>query len=245
MKSMYLGLLVLLLFSACQDDPFNPSTNNNNTAATPTPNACQNADAALIAVRSLSKGPSVGGFPAPTITLGLAVGVFTSNGLPAAPPARVNVGTVEANGTTLEYEGETYLNKPGVADPQGINWSSSVNWTVSGDNGFPAFSHTPTNAFPTVTEVTSAATVTKSAGYTLTCDAVGQADSVLFLVGDVGFTKAGNATSHTFSAADLSSLSTGPNFVQIVPYTFSSRSYGSKNVCFINESVQQLAVEIE
>lgn len=245
MKSFFFSLVAFLTLCACNKDPLNQNSNNNNTAPTPTPNVCQNADAALFAVRSLSKGPSVGNFPAPVITLGLGVGIFTSNGLTAGTPTRVNVGTVEANGTALEYEGETYLNKPGITNPQGIDWSSNVTWTVSGDNGFPSFTHSPTNAFPTATEITSSGTVSKSTGYTLTCNAVTGADSVLFLVGDVAFTKAGNATTHTFTSSDLAPLATGANFVQIVPYTFSSQTYGGKVICFGKETVQQLLVDIQ
>lgn len=244
MKRLFPILITLLVFSSCVKDPLNQNTNSR--AATPTPNACPNADGALFAVRSLTKGPDLpGGFPSPTITLGLGVGVFTDGGFSANPVVRANVGTVEANGTTLDYEGETYVNKPSATDVEGIDWSNGVNWSVSGGSGFPAFTHSPTNAFPTVTEITSPATVTRSAGYTLTCDAVTRADKVLFLVGDVQFIATGNVTSHTFSASDLSGLDAGTNFVQIVPYTLSDQTFGGKTICFVNETVQQLAVEIE
>lgn len=246
MKNLLFFSLVLFSFFSCQVDPFNPTNTNTTSAPPPTPNACANADGALWAVQSITSQQSLPNVPAVDITIGLGVGVFTSNGLTSASPSRVNVGTVTANNNTdLDYEGETYISKPGTNDPQGINWSSGVTWKITGDNGYTAFTHTPSNRFPTVSAITSNATVTKSAGYTLSCNTITGADSVLFLVGDVAKTLGPTATSHTFSASDLSSLANGTNIAQIVPYTFSSKDFGGKTICFGKEAVRQLVVEIQ
>ena len=246
MKQYLFFSLILFSFFSCDKNILDPTNSNNSSAATPTPNACANADAALWAVQSITSQQSLPNLPAVDITIGLGVGLFTSNGLTAASPSRVNVGTVTANNTTdLDYEGETYLNKPGTSDPQGINWSSGVTWKITGDNGYTAFTHTPTNRFPTVSAITSDATVTKSSGYTLSCNTITGADSVLFLVGDVAKTLGPTATSHTFSASDLAGLSTGTSVAQIVPYTFSSKDFGGKTICFGKEAVRQLVVDIQ
>lgn len=246
MKRLFFFSLILLSFFSCDKDILNPSANTPTTAAPPTPNACDNADAALWAIQSTSSQQTLPSLPAVDITIGLGVGIFTSNGLTTTSPSRVAVGTVTANSNTdLEYEGETYISKPGTNNPQGINWSSGVTWNVTGDNGYTAFTHTPTNRFPTVSAITSATTVTKSAGYTLTCSTIAGADSVLFLVGDVAKILGPNATSHTFSSGDLAPLATGTNIVQIVPYTFSSKVFGGKTICFGKEAVRQLVVDIQ
>lgn len=242
MKNGLIFLFCSLLFTACIKDPLAPA--NNSTAAPATPNACPTADGALWAVQSISErdNPIGGTF---SITIGLGVGVFSSNGTLGSSTNRVNVGTVKLNGTDAEYIGETYVTQPGINNPNGVDFNNGVTWEISGDNGFGAFTHTPTNAFPTASEITSGTTVTKADGYTLTCATVTGADAVLFLVGDVEKIVTGNTTSCTFSASELSSLDNGESLVQIVPYTTSSANVGGKNICFGKEMVQQLSVTIQ
>lgn len=244
MKNVFFFLAISFLFVACFKDPFTPATTNNNATPT-TPNACPNADGALWAVKSVSKQQSIPSVPAFEITIGTGVGFFTSNGISAATPTKVSVGDVKVNGTTMDYMGDTYIATASASQATGIDWSNGVMWEVSGDNGFPSFTHTPTNNFPTVTEITSGDVVNKSSGYTLTCNTVTGADSVLFLVGDVYKTLGPTATSCTFTSSDLSTLDNGTNVVQIVPYTYSSASFGGKSICFGKEMVQQLTVTIQ
>lgn len=244
MKNVFFFLAISVLFIACIKDPFAPTTNNNN--GTPaTPNACPNTDGALWAVKSVTKQQSVPNVPAFEITVGTGVGFFTSNGLSAATPTRVSIGDIKVNGTKMDYQGETYLATASASQATGIDWSNGVSWEATGDNGYPAFTHTPTNNFPTVTEITSGDVVTKSSGYTLTCNTVSGADSVLFLVGGVHKTMGPNATSCTFTANELSTLDNGTNLVQIVPYTYSSAVFGGKTICFGKEMVQQLSVTVQ
>jgi len=246
MKKIGFLLVVSVFFWACIKDPLNNNNNNNNSSSTPpTPNVCPSADGALFAVKSITKQDVGMGFPATTITLGTGVGFFSSNGISGSNINRVSAGTVKLNSTEMDYMGETYIATASASDPTGIDFSNGVTWDVSGDNGFGAFTHSPTNAFPTVSEITSGDVVSKSSGYTLTCNTVTSADSVLFLVGEVSKTLAGNATSCTFSSSDLSSVDEGTTFVQIVPYTFSSATVGGKTICFGKEMVQQLSVEVE
>jgi hypothetical protein len=244
MKNVLFFFVLSFLFVACVKDPFAPTTNNTNNTPS-TPNACPNADGALWAIKSVSKRETVPGYPAIDITIGLGVGFFASNGLSATTPARVSVGDATANGTVMEYMGETYLTKPSASQATGIDWSNGVTWEVTGDNGFPAFTHTPTNNFPTVTAVTSADVVTKASGYTLTCNTVTGADSVLFLVDEVYKILGPNATSCTFTSTELSSIDNGTSVVQIVPYTYSSSVFGGKTICFGKEMVQQLVVTVQ
>lgn len=244
MKNIALIAIVALFFTACIKDPFNNNTTTN-SAPPPTPNACPSADAALWAVQSYSTREVAPGFPSVDIEIGLGVGIFTSNGIGSANPVRVNAGSVSVNGENADYEGETYITKPSASNAEGVDFSSGVSWTVAGDNGFGGFTHVPTNVFPTSTPITSSEEVVKANGYTLSCNSISNADSVLFLVGEVSKIMGGNTTSYTFTAAELSSLSTGDNVAQIVPYTLSSATLGGKNICFGKEIVRQISVEIK
>lgn len=244
MKNVFFFFSVCILFVACIKDPL--ATNNTNNNGTPaTPNACPNADGALWAVKSVTKQQSLPGVPAFELTVGTGVGFFTSNGLAATTPTRVSIGDVTANGTTMDYMGETYIATASASQATGIDWSNGVTWEATGDNGFPAFTHTPTNNFPTALEITSADVVDKASGYTLTCSTITGADSVLFLVGGVHKTLGPNATSCTFTSGELSSVDNGTNLVQIVPYTYSSAVFGGKTICFGKEMVQQLSVTVQ
>lgn len=244
MKNVFFFFAISFLFVACVKDPFAPDNSNNNSAPA-TPNACPNADGAFWAVKSVTKQQSVPGAPAFEITIGTGVGFFTSNGLGAATPTRVSVGNATANGTTMDYMGETYIATASASQATGIDWTNGVTWEITGDNGYPAFTHTPTNRFPTATEITSADVVDKGTGYTLTCNTVNNADSVLFLVGGVHKTLGPTATSCTFSSSELSGLDNGTQLVQIVPYTYSSAVFGGKTICFGKEMVQQLSVTVQ
>jgi hypothetical protein len=246
MKNVLFFFAISFLLVACVKDPFAPDNTTNNSSGTPaTPNACPNADAAMWAVKSITKQETVPGVPAFEITIGTGVGFFTSNGLAATTPTRVSVGDAMVNGTTMDYLGETYIATASATQAMGIDWSNGVSWEITGDNGFPAFTHTPTNNFPTVTEVTSADVVNKTSDYILTCNTVTGADSVLFIVGDIYKTLGPTATSCTFTASELSTLDNGTQLVQIVPYTYSSSVFGGKTVCFGKEMVQQLSVTVQ
>lgn len=245
MKNTLFFLIISLLFTACIKDPFATTNNTTNSPSAPTPNACPGADGALWAVKSITTQNVGNGIPPINITIGTGVGFFSSNGISANPMNRVSVGTVSLNGTDADYQGETYVTIPSTTTPTGISFSNGVTWNVSGDNGFAGFNHTPNNTFPTASEITSGNTVDKANGYTLTCNTVSGADSVLFLVHDIAKTIGGNATSCTFSASELAGLASGTTFVQIVPYSMSSAVFGGKTICFGKEMVQQLSVTVQ
>lgn len=246
MKNVFFFFAISLLFAACIKDPLAPPTTTTNNNSTPTtPSSCPGADGALWAVKSITTQQTSPGFPAINITLGTGIGFFSSNGLSANPISRVSVGDITINGTKMDYMGETYLATASTTNPTGIDWSNGVTWEVAGDNGFGSFTHTPTNNFPTVSKITSPNTVDKASGYTLTCNTISGADSVLFLVGNVVKTMGPNVTSCTFSSGELSSLDNGTQIAQIVPYTMTSAVKGGKTICFGKEMVQQLSVTVQ
>lgn len=244
MKNLFFFFAISSLFFACVKDPL--ATNNNHSNNTPTtPNACPGADGALWAVKSITSQQVSPSLPSVSITVGTGIGFFSSNGLSSNPMNRVDVGSVTVNSNAMEYIGETYIATASASTPTGIDWSNGVTWEVSGGNGFGAFTHTPTNAFPTASEITSPDVVTKASGYTLSCDRISGADSVLFLVGGIHKTLGPSNTSCTFTSSELNTLETGTQLVQIVPYTMSSALKGGKTICFGKEMVQQLSVTVQ
>lgn len=249
-KKVVLAILLSgsLAFS-CSKDEEAPAPVAETTPTTPAPtgnstgNAQPNfdgADASLWAVKSLSV-TTIPGLPPVTTTVGLGVAVFndgTSN--------MVSAGTVQLNSNALTLNSNnSYSYTITTTNPTGIDFTSGVNWDVSGGNGFNAFTKNVTLAFPTVSEVTSSATIIKSSGYTLTVNTITGADSVMFLVGGVSKTLAGNATSCTFSSSDLSGLNNGTTVVQVAAYTYTNETVGTKNVYYGNETVQSKTATIQ
>lgn len=248
-KTLFAFVLTAALAFSCSKDESAPEpTTSPTTTPTPTPtgnttgNAQPNfagADASLWAVKSLSV-TNITGLPPITTTIGLGVAAF-NNGT-----SLVAAGTVKLNTNTLTLNSNnSYSYTIGASNPTGIDFSSGVNWDVSGANGFGAFTKSVTLGFPTVSEVTSSATITKASGYTLTVSTVTNADSVLFLIGGVSKTLAGNATSCSFSASELSSLNNGSTVVQVAAYKFANETLGGKNIYYGNETVQSKTATIQ
>lgn len=92
--------------------------------------------------------------------------------------------------------------------------STKIPWTVSGSPTVTAFNYTCTRTLPSEPSPTSSMTVNRSAGYTLTCTGT-NADSVEFKIDDGNFSVVkrlkGSATSCSFSATELNTLSAGIN----------------------------------
>lgn len=248
-KTLFAFVLTAAVAFSCSKDESAPEPTPTPTpTSTPTPtgnttgNAQPNfagADASLWAVKSLSV-TTITGLPPITTTIGLGVAAF-NNGT-----GLVSAGTVQLNTNTLTLNtNNSYTNTIGATNPTGIDFTSGVTWDVSGANGFGAFTKSVTLGFPTVSEVTSSATITKASGYTLTVNTVTNADSVLFLIGGVSKTLAGNATSCTFSASELSSLNNGSTVVQVAAYKFANETLGGKNIYYGNETVQSKTATIQ
>jgi hypothetical protein len=247
---LILTLLVIgtLSFSCSKDDDSptpepevtpTPTGGGGNSTGNPQP-TFTDADASLWAVKSISitTVPGVGDIET---TIGTGVGVFFDGA-----GAMVDVGAVSLNTQALtKNANNSYVFQPGTSNPTGIDFNSGVAWSVAGGNGFSAINKNVTIGFPTVGAVNSSATITKANGYTLSVNNVSGADSVLFLVGDVTKTIAGNATSCTFSASELSGLATGTTVVQAAAYITTSETVGGKKVYYGNETVQTKTATVE
>ncbi|MDG1476352.1 MAG: hypothetical protein P8Q14_04345 [Vicingaceae bacterium] len=246
-------LLVVLfigaaLFSCKKDEDTPAPAATPTTTPTPTPapgNTTGNAqpsfvgaDASLWAVNSISN-TSVAGQTI-TTTIGTGVGIFLDGS-----SNFVDVGALQLNGNALTLNpNNSYVFVPGTTMPLGITFNS-VDWSVAGGNGFPAITKNVTIGFPTVSEITSSANVTKANGYTLSVNNVSGADSVLFLVGGINKTIPGNATSCTFSSNELSGLDDGATVVQVAAYISTNETLSGKVIYYGNETVQTKTTTVE
>ncbi len=196
----------------------------------------------LVAVKSQTvQSTAIGDI---TIDIGTAVAVF---GKDASWSAFVDGGTVKVNDKELEKFGNnSYVFTPGIADPTGITFGSSVDWSVSGNsgNGVPAFDHTVSGGFPSVGNVSVEGPVSKAEGVTVPITGVSNADSLYVNINEAFKVVASNATSANFSAADLSNVSTGTGIISIAAVRYTTADYSGKTFYFLTETVKQKTVEI-
>lgn len=254
LKILVLFLSLVMVISACKkdDDDDNNDDNNNNNEQTTNPNTYpefNDGNGVMVAIKSVSFVSTLG-YDVQT-TIGLAVAAF---------PDATNAGTLLDAGTVsceakdlTKYENNSYLYSPTATDYDGINHDDDVNWEVTGNstNGIDAISATISIGWPTVSKIKDNPTsVDISSDFTLEAnETIENADSVIFaLYGSTGdpilYTAAGNTSSHTFTVAEMSSLS-GSGFVQIVAYKYTSNTYGTKNMYFVNEAVVTNMVDFE
>ncbi|WP_343634397.1 hypothetical protein [Fluviicola sp.] len=240
-KTTFFVLLCSLsvFMSSCKKENIIPEEPTPAPVSTPAGNTTpvpSNADGVMWAIKSST---TMQGF---TIEIGTAVGLFMNG-----TTDLVDVGAVSVNSQNLaKASNNAYTFTPGQTMPTGLDFSSSTNWSVAGGSGHAAFTYDASAlAFPTGSAITSGATVTKANGYTLTCSTVSDADSTLFVIGNVSKTVAGSSNSCTFTASELSGLSAGTSVAMIVPYKLMQTTINGKNYYFGKERVNQLAVTIE
>lgn len=232
--ALVLGLGISL--SACKKDD-DDVNGGNNSGSTPTLGA-----GTLVAVKSQTvQSTPIGDM---TIDIGTAVAVF---GADAGWSSFVDGGTVKVNDNALsKMPNSSYVFTPGVASPTGIDFGSSITWSVAGNSstGVPAFDHTVTGGFPSVGSVNVDDNVSKAAGLTVPISGVSNADSLYINVNEVVKVLPASATSANFSSADLSSLSNGQGIVSIAAVKYTNQAYGGKTFYFLNQAVKQKSVTI-
>ena len=239
-------LAATLVLGACKKDdaePDAPTTPGPNTPSqTSSTPGFPNATGVLWAINTITS-QTIGGMPFELET-GLAVAIF-----PTADNAStyIDAGTVKVNDEELTRRSDnTYLSEPTQDSPTGIDLSSgSTHWTVAGANGIPTVDLSPSFDFPTVGDITSSSTVTRSSGYTLTVATISTSDSVVFTVGTVVKTKASGTTSCSFSAAELAAVTAGQSFVQVSPYAYSHEVISGKDLYFGKQTARTVSATIQ
>jgi hypothetical protein len=247
MKNLNFKQLLLLFISigivatSCKkDEEPEPTPETPANPAAPTTPSINGSDAAHWAVNTFStqEVPVVGTVE---ITIGLGVAAYFSE---AGGSTLVDAGTVKVDGAELtRYENNSYALVPGTANPTGVDFDNMVSWEITGGNGFDAFTHTDNSVWPTLADITSSTTVSKS-GYTMNISGLANADSVLFIIGDASKTLGGNATSCTFTAAELESTGTGASVMIAAAYRYNSTTINGKNMHFGKEAVRTKSITI-
>lgn len=245
MKKRFLFMILLAgltVVSSCKKDEEEeeiPETPTATAPSNPIP-APSSAFGALVAVQTATyvDAPFVGEIYQP---VGVGVAVFGN----LSAPAYVDGGAISVNGTALtKQSNNSYINTPGVTNPQGIDFGDDVNWNVGGNSTteVPAFTHNPTNPMPSGPKYTGATTIGRTSDFTLiSAIAITGADSIIYNVISPTATLTrivdGTVGSVTFTAAEMGTLGAGNGYVQIVPYSLSFQTFGGKTIYFVNESV--------
>lgn len=216
----------------------NPTPTNN---PSPTPNF-PDAAGVLWAINTLTS-QTVGGIPF-EMESGIGVAMFPSE---ADAAVNVDAGTVSLNGTALTRQSNnTYVSMPTQTEPMGIDLGSGqTHWAVSGGGGVPALDQSPSFTFPTVGDITSSTTITRSNGYTLAVANVSGSDSVVFMVGSIVKMKPSGTTSCTFTAGELGTLTAGASLVQVSPYAYVAQTLSGRQYVFGKQTARSASATIQ
>lgn len=240
-----LGFATLIAVTACKKEESSTPDGSGGGSSSSTPNTVPfyaDADGVMAAVRVFTtQSTPIGPVD---VTIGSATAVFTTDDFSSF----VDVGGVSCNGEVLTRQSNnSFVHVPSATQPTGIDLTSSneVNWQVAGANGFPGFQRNIAGPYPTVGPLSSDATVVRADGYTLSTGTVLGADSVIFTLGQLVRTFAGNTTSCTFSATELGALSTGTSIAQIVGYTSSNEVIDGKRIYFVKQASRSRSVTIQ
>lgn len=243
-SSLFVLLVAGTMFTACTKDDAAPDatpTPSGSTTPSTTPNF-PDADAVLAAVRvNATQSTPLGSID---IVIGVASGAFSNDSFSSFQ----NVGAITCNGDALSLQSNnSYVYQPATSNPMGIDLTASneVTWNVAGGSGFSAFQRTIAGPFPATGAITSSTTVVRANGYTLTATNVLNADSVIFLVGDVSKTLPGNASSCTFSASELSGVAAGSSVLQVSAYRSVTEDVDGKRIYFVKQSARTLSGTIQ
>ncbi|HLP49660.1 MAG TPA: hypothetical protein VK154_02190 [Chitinophagales bacterium] len=247
MKKLTLPALVfaslLMLVSACKkdDDDNNNNNNQNNplsTALGGSPEIPTGAAGALYAVNNYVVSDD--GFGGTQVDeLGTAYAWFDSY------VTTKNAGVVSCNSSEIEntFAGTTlpwYYSFGSYIDFSSTN---TADWSVEGDagSGVTGFTHTDNTPFPKC-NFTVPASINRNSSLTITSTNVGSNDAVFYTLYGQGTPKVtksmpANATSATFTAAEVQSVSSSGSMVgiQVMPVKLTPVTKNGKTYYFVKQ----------
>jgi hypothetical protein len=159
-------------------------------------------------------------------------------------------GILKLDSTVLKYNTTNANNNINTyTDTTNTSIYNTVNWNVGGNANFTAFTTTVTRGYPTIANVNYLSTTfSKSQSLTINFGATNYSntDSIIVMITDNASTNpffiykyvAGNASSVTFTAAQLSGASTSSTSSQVIVYAknYSNLNSGGKNYVFVMEN---------
>jgi hypothetical protein len=230
-----------LMLSSCSQEEIDKLVNQaqNNPPPSPAPSndvpvpSWSDAHGVLVTtkVKTVNSGVS--------LDIGVATAVFFAG---AGDSAFVEAGTVKVESKELtKQSNNSYTFAPSQTEPTGIAFSNPVSWEVSGNGPVAAFSHDLTGTWPDADSVSSALTFDNNSAYTLSAANVSGADSVIFMViGSDGkyLLKylGGNATSCTFTQAEMANIAAGTGLVQVVPLRVTTNTSGTRKYYYVRQT---------
>jgi len=253
LKVNYLFVLTLcfsiVLTSCSKDEDSEPMDDTPDPVEQPTSNSALQFDGAdgfcAAVISTTSYVDPISGFSF-DIDFGTAVSGFTNDDWGTF----VNAGTVSCEAQLLDLQPNnsyvhTYTYDPLNPSDLGLDFGNTASWNVGGGSGVPAFDHETSIGFPSMGILSGDAILDRSMDYTVSLSQVGGADSIIYQVGNVLTTVAGNITNYTFSADELINVPTGPSIVQATAYISEFEDIGEKVIYFINERSKSLSVTVE
>lgn len=156
----------------------------------------------------------------------------------------VNVDSVHVNGMELgNFSTGMYV----ASSFAGLDLSTeTLVWDVSFDASDIAFTHSASEiGYPTVSAITSGGNAPRGSSYTLSCGTVTGADSVQFTLGSLVRTLPGNATSHTFTAAEVGSMGSEEYTASIRAMRRQTATYSGMACVFLKTSSYTVMVLVE
>lgn len=177
--------------------------------------------------------------------VGTAVAAFSQDG----GSNFVDAGTVSVETKNLEKQDNNAYTFTDISqsNPTGISFSTPIDWEISGGT-WAAFTASTNKDFPTVAEINEEE-VSSGSDFTLSVNNITDADSVVFAVYGTNdyalIIKAGNTTSHTFSASELNNIGEGNGFIQVTGVVYDQQTINGKAVYLVNETVRTKSVMIE
>lgn len=223
---------LLLVFTSCtkEDDD-----TGSNSPSTTTPTFVDGAGV-LVAIKTVTY-VSASGFVIPT-EVNTGVAAFTDT-----PGSQVfaDAGTVSLNSASLKkYDNNSYV-YDNLLSPIMLD---EVQWEVSGKGSVPAISKQVTRGMPDYTGYSDLpATISKSSGLTINLSGkVSNADSVYVVLIDMNNKflikrAAGNASNISITAGEMDGFKNGSAYLQVVPWNFTTQTFSSKKMYFVNEMV--------
>ena len=244
-KNIFITSIAFICFAitiiGCKKTTTEPTPTTSTAATTPRPG---DADGVLATV-NVDATTTAAGITIP-LTIGEAVAAFGSTSANFLAGTYVDAGTVSCNTQALTKQtGNSYLYQPTGSSATGIDFSSGVNWNVSGAGSIPAITKSLGVVMPTMPTVSSSKTVTKGSAYTMNINSISHADSIIFIIasGSVTLQKTlpGTATSCTFTASETGTLAKSTTaLIQVDPFNYTSEIIGGKKIYYVNESSYNL-----
>lgn len=231
---------VSVSLNSCEtEDPAPADT----SGGTPTPQI-NDGHGTLVAVKTVTTIDPGFGVPPQDIDYGIGVAVFFNG---TDYETFISGGDVTCEEEALTRFDNGSYSTYSQTSATGLDFSGNPDWTISGNGDIPAFNHTADRGFPGISKITSPDVVTRANGYTVTFQGnMSNTDSVIWVVGSKQFSTTVAMNSRTFTADELSDLTTGAGkIIQVAAYNLDSEVYGGKTFYFINEKVVTKTVTVE